>query len=96
MQVKKVKVENNGTAKYIWESEGDKGIWAPYSNTQMKEIVEALRDGKTKIEVTGGKVKSEIVFERMVQRNLVTGWERQVRCRLAGETGEKIIFQSFV
>ena len=88
------RVSNDGIlSKSVWECEGDKGAWTPYSDTQVKEIVEALKDGKPRIEVGTGKTKSEIVFERMVQRNVITGWERQVRCKAAGKTGEKMCYR---
>ena len=92
-QSKKVKVQTNGTVlaaasslsspnltSLTWEREADKSTWTRYSNEHVKIITDAFKDGKTQVDITDGKSELSVIFERMVQRNKKSGWEKRIRC----------------
>jgi len=67
----------------IWEREADKSTWTKYSADQVMIINEAFKSGKTEADFTDGKSEVTLIFERMVQRNKKSGWEKRIRCVLA-------------
>lgn len=92
-QSKKVKVETNGTVlaassslsspnltSLTWEREADKSTWTRYPNEHVKIITDAFKDGKAQVDITDGKSELSVIFERMVQRNKKSGWEKRIRC----------------
>ena len=94
VQAKKTKLDTNGTLptaassshnlkSVIWEREADKSAWTKYSADQVIIINEAFKDGKTEAEFADGKSEVTVVFDRMVQRNKKSGWEKRIRCVLA-------------
>lgn len=96
-----MKVETNGTVlaaassssssnltSLTWEREADKSTWTRYSNEHVKIITDAFKDGKTQVDITDGKSELSLIFERMVQRNKKSGWEKRIRCvSTAGSSG---------
>ena len=91
VQAKKSKVDTNGTVhapasnspnvtSLTWEREADKSTWTRYSDDHVKIITEAFKDGKTDVDITDGKSVLSVIFERMVQRNKKSGWEKRLRC----------------
>ena len=94
VKAKKAKVDTNGTLhtaasdprnlkSVIWEREADKSTWTKYSADQVAIINEAFKTGKTGADFTDGKSEVTVIFERMVQRNKKSGWEKRIRCVLA-------------
>ena len=83
---KKAKVDKNknlndaGGQAMTWEIEEAKSTWTTYSDEQVKLITEAFKSEKADVDITDGKVEFTILFERMVQRNKKSGWERRIRC----------------
>lgn len=88
-----MKVETNGTVlaaasnlsspnltSLTWEREADKSTWTRYPNEHVKIITDAFKDGKTQVDITDGKSELSVIFERMVQRNKKSGWEKRIRC----------------
>ena len=88
-----MKVETNGTVlaaasslslpnltSLTWEREADKSTWTRCPNEHVKIINDAFKDGKTQVDITDGKSELSVIFERMVQRNKKSGWERRIRC----------------
>ena len=73
---KKIKSET-GNQEWQWEDDGH--VWKPFSDDIAKEIKDAFisKMKKTKVEIND--VKFDIIFERMVQRNSKTFWERRIR-----------------
>lgn len=69
-----------GGPAMTWEIEGAKSTWTTYSDEQVKLITEAFKSEKADVDITDGKVEFTILFERMVQRNKKSGWERRIRC----------------
>ena len=67
----------------IWEREADKSTWTKYSADQVMIINEAFKSRKTETDFTDGKSEVTVIFERMVQRNKKSGWEKRIRCVLA-------------
>jgi len=93
VKAKKAKVDTDGTdtaasdapnlKSVIWEREADKSTWTKYSADQVTIINEAFKNGKTEADFTDGKSEVTVIFERMVQRNKKSGWEKRIRCVLA-------------
>lgn len=94
VKAKKAKVDTNGTLhtaasdprnlkSVIWEREADKSTWTKFSADQVAIINEAFKTGKTGADFTDGKSEVTVIFERMVQRNKKSGWEKRIRCVLA-------------
>ena len=85
---KKVKTEGDNDDAIVWEWEDDGHVWKQFSSNIMKEIEDAFKAEmkKTKIEIN--QTKFDIIFERMVQRNSKTFWERRIRVA-PGENSEK-------
>ena len=67
----------------IWERETDKSTWTKYSADHVAIINEAFKTGKTEADFTDGKSEVTVIFERMIQRNKKSGWEKRIRCVLA-------------
>ena len=91
VKAKKAKVDTKGTLdnaasdplnlkSVIWEREADKSTWTKYSADQVTIINEAFKTGKTDVDLTDGKSEVTVIFERMVQRNKKSGWEKRIRC----------------
>jgi len=94
VKAKKAKVNSNGTLhtagsdapnvkSIIWERETDKSTWTKYSADHVAIINEAFKSGKTEADFTDGKSEVTVIFERMVQRNKKSGWEKRIRCVFA-------------
>ncbi|KAK3085759.1 hypothetical protein FSP39_008277 [Pinctada imbricata] len=67
-----------------WEWEGDKGVWMQYAEEMNNELIDAFVGGKKQMDFdVGPKVTMQIIFDKMVQKNKRTGWERRLRCALA-------------
>ena len=83
---KRAKLDTNGTldgaaaSTIKWEIEASKSTWTPYSDEHIKTITEAFKTEKADVDITDGKAELTIIFERMVQRNKKSGWERRIRC----------------
>ncbi len=91
---KKAKVDTNGTVQtatpnsanlksVIWERESDKSTWTKYSPDQVTLINEAFKSGKADADFKDGKSDVTVIFEKMVQRNKKSGWEKRIRCVMA-------------
>ena len=85
---KRIKTEGKDDDSIAWEWEDDGHVWKPFSSNIRKEIEDAFKSEmkKTKIEIN--RIKFDIIFERMVQRNSKTFWERRIRVA-PEENGEK-------
>ena len=77
----------NGTAAtsssrstLTWELEAAKSTWTKYSDNHVEIISEAFKSGKTDVDILDGKAELTVIFERMVQRNKKSGWEKRIRC----------------
>ena len=91
VQGKKAKVDTNGAVNgaassatnlttVTWEREADKSTWTKYTDDHVKIITEAFKNGETDVDITDGKAELSVIFERMVQRNKKSGWEKRIRC----------------
>ena len=91
VQAKKAKVDTNGTVNgtaatsssrstLTWEIEAAKSTWTKYSDNHVEIISEAFKSGKTDVDILDGKAELTVIFERMVQRNKKSGWEKRIRC----------------
>lgn len=89
--VKKLKLDSNGKIPtnaspslkpVAWERESDKSTWTKFSANQVEVISEAFKAGKPDVDIKDGKSEITVIFERMVQRNKKTGWEKRIRCTL--------------
>ena len=89
--VKKLKLDSNGKIPtnaspslkpVAWERESDKSTWTEFSANQVEVISEAFKAGKPDVDIKDGKSEIMVIFERMVQRNKKTGWEKRIRCTL--------------
>jgi len=63
-----------------WEYESGKNKWTKYTFEQNKELTSGLKEGKETVEINQNKATVAIVFEKMVQRNTKSGFEKRVRC----------------
>lgn len=85
---KKIKKEKaNGTTQQCstvlsWEFGFGKTKWKPYDPTQNKNISKAFCSGEKTLDLSMGKNEYCIIFDRMVQRNIKSGWEVPMRCKL--------------
>ena len=82
---KKVKLENEpadgkGTVSTQWENGTGNGKWNKFPLEKSNMITEALRSGQKSVTIEDKKATVSIQFDTMVQRNVKTGWEKQVRC----------------
>ena len=77
---KNKRLNDNAGPAITWEIEGAQSTWTTYSDEQLKLITEAFKSEKADVDITDGKVEFTILFERMVQRNKKSGWERRIRC----------------
>ena len=75
---KRIKTEELDSA-ITWQWEDDGHIWKPFSPSIMKEVEEAFKSEMKKAKIEINKIKFDIIFERMVQRNSKTFWERRIR-----------------
>lgn len=85
---KRIKKENV-SLETRWEWEGDGGTWTSYTADLCMQLTDALNAGKKYMELklpTGVVLK--VMFERMVQKNKVTGWDRRVRRCVKHESDE--------
>ncbi|CAL1532290.1 unnamed protein product [Lymnaea stagnalis] len=63
-----------------FEWEGDKSKWVRYAKRLNKSLCDAFNAGKKQIQLkvpTGALLT--VVFDKMIQKNSKTGWERKVR-----------------
>jgi len=76
---KRIKTEDKQQESVTWQWEDDGHVWTDFSTDIAKKIQEAFEGKmkKTKIEIND--IKFDIIFERMVQRNAKTFWERKMR-----------------
>ncbi|KAK3741942.1 hypothetical protein RRG08_024688 [Elysia crispata] len=66
-----------------FEWEGDKSKWVCYSKKFNREITAAYESGENQIELTlPNGVKMDVFFDKMVQKNKKTGFERRIRVAL--------------
>lgn len=72
-----------------WEFGAGRNKWKPYDPTQNKTISLALCSGEDTVDITTPKANFKVIFERMVQRNVKTGWEVSVRCKQDGDRTDK-------
>ncbi|XP_065064179.1 poly [ADP-ribose] polymerase 2-like [Rhopilema esculentum] len=82
---KKIKKEDLDK-ELIWEWEDDGNRWTTYSDDLCKEISENFKEGKLKAPFVNNGTKFEAIFSRMVQRNKLSCWERQIRLKPNSET----------
>lgn len=82
--VKKMKVSEEDIC---WEWENDGNMWSKFSSTLNDELTSAFKSGLKNIKVMINEAKFDIVFERMVQRNLKTFWERRIRANVDSGDG---------
>ncbi|XP_057290978.1 poly [ADP-ribose] polymerase 2-like isoform X2 [Hydractinia symbiolongicarpus] len=82
--VKKMKVSEEDIC---WEWENDGHIWSKFSSTLNDELTLAFKSGLKNIKIMINEAKFDIVFERMVQRNLKTFWERRIRANVDSGDG---------
>lgn len=76
---KKVKIEPTDV-ECRWEYNGDKTTWIQYSPSLNTLLTQAFSRGKKQMELElSNGTKMVVIFEKMVQKNKVTGWERPVR-----------------
>ncbi|XP_060599923.1 poly [ADP-ribose] polymerase 2-like isoform X2 [Ruditapes philippinarum] len=77
--VKKKKVEEVSLA-FRWEYEGDKRTWTQYSSAIDSSLTDAYNTKKKQVdfELSNG-IKMAVNFEKNVQKNKKTGWERPIR-----------------
>jgi len=80
--VKRIKSE---PVKWQWEDDGN--VWSDFSQKLITEIDTAFKNGLQKIKVDINDVKFDILFERMVQRNSTTFWERRIRATNQDDDG---------
>ena len=81
---KKIKAESESVdLNWQWEADGPK--WTTFADDINKEITDAFKSGKQKVPFSDSGKKFEVVFSRMVQRNAVTCWERQIRLKEASD-----------
>jgi len=81
---KKVKTE---PCDIIWEWEDDEHSWTPFTKNLKKEVEEGFKGGLQKMKVKINDVSFDIIFDRMVQRNAKTFWERRIRANVNKEDG---------
>eukprot|EP00112_Aurelia_sp_Birch-Aquarium-sp1_P002057 Seg1224.3 transcript_id=Seg1224.3/GoldUCD/mRNA.D3Y31 product=Poly protein_id=Seg1224.3/GoldUCD/D3Y31 len=81
---KKIKTESE-SINLSWEWEADGPTWTAYADDINKEITDAFKSGKQKAPFSDNGKKFEVVFSRMVQRNAITCWERQIRLKEASD-----------
>ncbi|CAH1779148.1 unnamed protein product [Owenia fusiformis] len=81
---KKVKTETTIDGTVVqWEWESDTNEWTKYGPLHSEQINDAYNSSKAKIDIDVGPVKMTINFQKFVQKNKKTGWERRIRCCLA-------------
>ncbi|KAL4235039.1 Poly [ADP-ribose] polymerase 2 [Mactra antiquata] len=76
---KKAKVEDNEIV-YRWEYQEDKTNWIQYSDAINQTLKDAFDNNKKQVdfELSNGS-KMSVNFDKNVQKNKKTGWERPVR-----------------
>ncbi|XP_053402809.1 poly [ADP-ribose] polymerase 2-like [Mercenaria mercenaria] len=83
---KKAKVEAVGL-EFRWEYEGDKRTWTQYSSTIDGTLTDAYNNSKKQVEFElSNGIKMCVNFEKNVQKNKKTGWERPVRVAVKDES----------
>jgi len=86
--IKKTKVSNPEIDGYSirFEWEGDKAKWIRYSEDLNCLLVETFISKKQKVDISvGDGNEMTVMFDKMVQRNKSTGWERRIRVCLKGD-----------
>ncbi|XP_012940538.1 poly [ADP-ribose] polymerase 2 [Aplysia californica] len=69
--------------KMRFEWEGDGGKWVRYTKEYNRILTDACSADKDKVELTvPSGAKMLVLFDKMVQKNKKTGWERRVRIGL--------------
>ena len=81
--------------EYRWEYEGDKRTWTQYSPTLNQLITDAFEGKKSQIEFQLiSSVKMAVNFDKMVQKNKKTGWERPVRIAVKDDSDDGLYSNS--
>jgi len=78
-------VTKNNSCSIIWEWEGDGSTWTSFSPVHTKALDDGFKGGMLKMDILVHDMKFNIIFERMVQRNSKTYWERRIRARNGGD-----------
>lgn len=89
VQLESVKTDpetaDNNTGEIFWEWENDGKVWSRFSDEHMKAIRDGFDSGLQKMDMFINDLKFNIIFERMVQRNSKTYWERRIRATRDGD-----------
>lgn len=72
-----------------WEFRAGKNKWKPYDPCQNKTISQAFSSGAQTTDITTAKATFSVVFDRMVQRNVKTGFEVPVKCKHIGSPADE-------
>lgn len=71
----------------FWEWEDDGHTWKKFSGDLAAEIENGFKSKMQKIKVKINDHPFDMIFERMVQRNSKTFWERRIRATIEGQDG---------
>ena len=71
----------------FWEWEDDGRTWKKFSGDLTSEIENGFKNEMQKMKVKINDHPFDIIFERMVQRNSKTFWERRIRANIEGQDG---------
>lgn len=71
----------------FWEWEDDGHTWKKFSGDLAAEIENGFKSKMQKIKVKINDHPFDMIFERMVQRNSKTFWERRIRANIEGQDG---------
>lgn len=64
-----------------WQWEADGGEWKNFSDEHNEVLTEGFVNGEKNVVLSlSRKVKFEVNFDEMCQKNKTTGWRRNVRC----------------
>ena len=74
-------VVKNKPCTIVWEWENDGSVWTSFSPVHTSAIHDAFKSGLKKMDIFIHDLKFNVIFERMVQRNSKTYWERRIRAR---------------
>lgn len=76
---KKAKTEDV-KLEFRWEFEGDKKTWTQYSNSIDNTLTEAFNKKKKQVDFKlSNGIEMVVMFEKSVQKNKKSGWERPIR-----------------
>ena len=76
-------MSDHTTEQLAFEWLNDDNLWVVYDHELQKELVTAAVAGKNSCKVklpTGRNNSAEVNFDRMIQKNVKTKWERVIRC----------------